>query len=258
MYVACNCFDRTIQDPASQRLTWYKTPMTVLVVKKVRDSTVLQPFVELVKWLIVVNYDLVFSYQSFFISNFSYLAGVGEDLAICYLFVFWAVILNCYGLSDLNWSITISGLCLPFLGRRRRRGEWIWKFLSLSSWPLYPHFLKFNFLWRGEGFSISEGLVPVSPSKFTCIYAYNFIACLCGTCNYTSPVFKISFLDLLCSSFFFDFFFSCEYMYLRFQAPLATVIWWLKMCHCWWIEGRIQKKEEKWKNNGNSFTVTQF
>lgn len=43
---------RQIQDPASQRLTWYKPPLAVLVIKKVRDSKVLQPFVELVEWLI--------------------------------------------------------------------------------------------------------------------------------------------------------------------------------------------------------------
>uniref|UniRef100_A0A182X5Q8 NAD(+) kinase n=1 Tax=Anopheles quadriannulatus TaxID=34691 RepID=A0A182X5Q8_ANOQN len=41
-----------IQDPASQRLTWYKPPLAVLVIKKVRDSKVLQPFVQLVEWLI--------------------------------------------------------------------------------------------------------------------------------------------------------------------------------------------------------------
>lgn len=41
-----------IQDPASQRLTWYKPPLAVLVIKKVRDSTVLSPFVQLVEWLI--------------------------------------------------------------------------------------------------------------------------------------------------------------------------------------------------------------
>jgi hypothetical protein len=46
---------RTIQDPASQRLTWYKPPLTVLVIKKVRDVSVLQPFVQLVKWLIEVS-----------------------------------------------------------------------------------------------------------------------------------------------------------------------------------------------------------
>jgi NAD+ kinase len=46
---------RTIQDPASQRLTWYKPPLTVLVIKKVRDVSVLQPFVQLVKWLIQVS-----------------------------------------------------------------------------------------------------------------------------------------------------------------------------------------------------------
>jgi NAD+ kinase len=46
---------RTIQDPASQTLTWYKPPLTVLVIKKLRDVSVLQPFVQLVKWLIQVS-----------------------------------------------------------------------------------------------------------------------------------------------------------------------------------------------------------
>jgi hypothetical protein len=49
------CISRTIQDPASQRLTWYKPPLTVLVIKKVRDVSVLQPFVQLVRWLIEVS-----------------------------------------------------------------------------------------------------------------------------------------------------------------------------------------------------------
>ncbi|KAL7737177.1 hypothetical protein ACLKA6_005371 [Drosophila palustris] len=40
-----------IQDPASQRLTWYKPPLTVLVIKK-KDSQVLLPFVQLVEWLV--------------------------------------------------------------------------------------------------------------------------------------------------------------------------------------------------------------
>lgn len=51
---------RTIQDPASQRLTWYKPPLTVLVIKKVRDVSVLSPFVELVHWLIEVSFILVY------------------------------------------------------------------------------------------------------------------------------------------------------------------------------------------------------
>merc|ERR1712025_1279092 len=42
----------TIQDPASQRLTWYKPPLTVLVIKKVRDAMVIPPFIQLVKWFI--------------------------------------------------------------------------------------------------------------------------------------------------------------------------------------------------------------
>ncbi|XP_060656269.1 NAD kinase-like isoform X2 [Drosophila nasuta] len=41
-----------IQDPASQRLTWYKPPLTVLVIKKVSDASVLAPFVQLVTWLL--------------------------------------------------------------------------------------------------------------------------------------------------------------------------------------------------------------
>ncbi|XP_044740330.1 NAD kinase-like isoform X3 [Chrysoperla carnea] len=50
----------TIQDPASQRLTWYKPPLTVLVIKKVRDESVLNPFVQLVQWLIEEKRMLVF------------------------------------------------------------------------------------------------------------------------------------------------------------------------------------------------------
>ncbi|XP_018327970.1 NAD kinase isoform X3 [Agrilus planipennis] len=51
---------RTIQDPASQRLTWYKPPLTVLVIKKVRDVSVLSPFVQLVHWLIEEKRMVVF------------------------------------------------------------------------------------------------------------------------------------------------------------------------------------------------------
>uniref|UniRef100_A0A2K6EJI9 NAD(+) kinase n=1 Tax=Propithecus coquereli TaxID=379532 RepID=A0A2K6EJI9_PROCO len=40
-----------IQDPASQRLTWNKSPKSVLVVKKVRDASLLQPFKELCTYL---------------------------------------------------------------------------------------------------------------------------------------------------------------------------------------------------------------
>ncbi|XP_029012612.1 NAD kinase isoform X2 [Betta splendens] len=36
-----------IQDPASQRLTWNKPPKSVLVIKKIRDATLLEPFKEL-------------------------------------------------------------------------------------------------------------------------------------------------------------------------------------------------------------------
>ncbi|XP_041128932.1 NAD kinase-like isoform X2 [Polyodon spathula] len=36
-----------IQDPASQQLTWNKPPKSVLVIKKIRDASLLQPFKEL-------------------------------------------------------------------------------------------------------------------------------------------------------------------------------------------------------------------
>lgn len=51
---------RQIQDPASQRLTWYKPPLAVLVIKKVRDQLVLPPFIQLVEWLIQVGLDFIF------------------------------------------------------------------------------------------------------------------------------------------------------------------------------------------------------
>jgi len=50
----------TIQDPASQRLTWYKPPLTVLVIKKVRDAMVIPPFIQLVKWFINQKRMVVF------------------------------------------------------------------------------------------------------------------------------------------------------------------------------------------------------
>jgi len=50
----------TIQDPASQRLTWYKPPLTVLVIKKVRDAAVISPFIQLVQWFLHEKRMVVF------------------------------------------------------------------------------------------------------------------------------------------------------------------------------------------------------
>jgi NAD+ kinase len=50
----------TIQDPASQRLTWYKPPLSVLVIKKVRDAAVIPPFIQLVEWFISEKSMVVF------------------------------------------------------------------------------------------------------------------------------------------------------------------------------------------------------
>lgn len=61
---------RTIQDPASQRLTWYKNPLSVLVIKKVRDMSVLPPFIQLVRWLIQVSAVLQHHCLSLFLFTF--------------------------------------------------------------------------------------------------------------------------------------------------------------------------------------------
>ncbi|XP_029910790.1 NAD kinase isoform X1 [Myripristis murdjan] len=49
-----------IQDPASQRLTWNKPPKSVLVVKKIRDASLLQPFKELCIFLTEVKNMIVY------------------------------------------------------------------------------------------------------------------------------------------------------------------------------------------------------
>ncbi|XP_030631398.1 NAD kinase b [Chanos chanos] len=41
-----------IQDPASQRLTWSKPPVNVLVIRKIRDEGLLEPFKELCRFLV--------------------------------------------------------------------------------------------------------------------------------------------------------------------------------------------------------------
>uniref|UniRef100_A0A8D2IL99 NAD kinase n=1 Tax=Varanus komodoensis TaxID=61221 RepID=A0A8D2IL99_VARKO len=49
-----------IQDPASQRLTWNKPPKSVLVIKKIRDVSLLQPFKDLCIYLTEVNNMIVY------------------------------------------------------------------------------------------------------------------------------------------------------------------------------------------------------
>ncbi|XP_062336459.1 NAD kinase b isoform X1 [Osmerus eperlanus] len=41
-----------IQDPASQRLTWNKPPANVLVIRKIRDESLVEPFKELCRFLV--------------------------------------------------------------------------------------------------------------------------------------------------------------------------------------------------------------
>lgn len=51
----CPCVCRHIQDPASQRLTWNKPPKSVLVIKKIQDASLLEPFKELCIFLTKVR-----------------------------------------------------------------------------------------------------------------------------------------------------------------------------------------------------------
>ena len=49
-----NCYCRTIQDPSSQMLKWRAPPKTVLIIKKIYDDVVDDPFVQLASWLVQV------------------------------------------------------------------------------------------------------------------------------------------------------------------------------------------------------------
>lgn len=49
-----------IQDPASLRLTWNKPPVNVLVIRKIRDETLLEPFKELCRFLIQERHLVVY------------------------------------------------------------------------------------------------------------------------------------------------------------------------------------------------------
>ncbi|XP_041860656.1 NAD kinase isoform X1 [Melanotaenia boesemani] len=49
-----------IQDPATQRLTWNKPPKNVLVIKKIRDASLLQPFKALCMFLTEVKNMIVY------------------------------------------------------------------------------------------------------------------------------------------------------------------------------------------------------
>lgn len=50
----------TIPDPGSQKLNWHKPPLTVLVVKKIYDESILTSFRDLVIWLIEERKMIVF------------------------------------------------------------------------------------------------------------------------------------------------------------------------------------------------------
>ena len=48
--VQCGRQNQDDGNSASQRLTWYKPPLTVLIIKKIHDAAVISPFIQLVSW----------------------------------------------------------------------------------------------------------------------------------------------------------------------------------------------------------------
>ncbi|KAM9719304.1 NAD kinase b isoform 2-T2 [Menidia menidia] len=49
-----------IQDPSSQRLTWNKPPVNVLVIRKIRDESLVEPFKELCRFLVEEKQMMVY------------------------------------------------------------------------------------------------------------------------------------------------------------------------------------------------------
>ncbi|XP_068604568.1 NAD kinase b [Brachionichthys hirsutus] len=49
-----------IQDPASQRLTWNKPPVNVLIIRKIRDESLVEPFKELCRFLVEEKQMMVY------------------------------------------------------------------------------------------------------------------------------------------------------------------------------------------------------
>ncbi|XP_024130255.1 NAD kinase b isoform X1 [Oryzias melastigma] len=49
-----------IQDPASQRLTWNKPPVNVLVIRKIRDESLVEPFKQLCRFLVEEKQMMVY------------------------------------------------------------------------------------------------------------------------------------------------------------------------------------------------------
>lgn len=77
---------RHIQDPASQRLTWNKPPKSVLVIKKIQDASLLQPFKELCVFLTEVGHLYFLQWPTVcrgsLVSNYSYLHLSGLDRCV--------------------------------------------------------------------------------------------------------------------------------------------------------------------------------
>lgn len=60
----------TIPDPGSQKLKWVKAPLSVLVVKKMYDVSVVSAFIKLVNWLVEVKHMVVYIETKYLDENY--------------------------------------------------------------------------------------------------------------------------------------------------------------------------------------------
>ncbi|XP_072035845.1 NAD kinase-like isoform X2 [Amphiura filiformis] len=68
-----------VTDPSSQRLQWKTSPLTVLIIKKIMDVTVLPPFIEMATWLIQEK-NLVIYVQANVLEDQDLLDHIGYDV----------------------------------------------------------------------------------------------------------------------------------------------------------------------------------
>lgn len=69
----------TFHDPGDTRLKWNATPQTVLVIKKIRDEDVKEPFVQLIRCLLKVSLNTLANILSF--TDFVNLHHISELLS---------------------------------------------------------------------------------------------------------------------------------------------------------------------------------
>ncbi len=121
---------RHIQDPASQRLTWSKPPLNVLVIRKIGDETLLGPFKELCSFLVEVGYTeatLVVDLQA---RKLQALLLPFQIILLYHSFFFFFLVTQILTQLFPPSGETSDGLC-----GEESCGRW----LSLERWLIFSH-----------------------------------------------------------------------------------------------------------------------